>query len=380
MAAVRVLHCVAGLAHGGYESLIMNLYRCIDRDAVQFDFVSSFPGVYESEIESLGGVIHHIPFITQKGPFVYTHALDRVLAERPRYPIVHSHMDKFSGLVMRQAKKAGIPVRIAHSHNTRNEGGLAFQVVKDHYGRMVLPNATHLFACSRAAADWMFGPAANRAHILLNGIDPARFTVNEMARASVREEFGLADDCLVFGHVGRFTPQKNHDRILDIFSVLHRSAPNSALLLAGTGPLLDQMRQKAARLGLAGCVHFLGSREDIPRLLQGMDGFLFPSLHEGLPVTLIEAQAAGLPVAAASTITSEVCVTPLVKQLTLESSDEIWAKTALQQAMENRPVRSSPREQITAAGYDIRQTADWLTNFYLGLARSYDPTAGGSLS
>lgn len=166
--------------------------------------------------------------------------------------------------------------------------------------------------------------------------------MNEVARVSVREEFGLSDECLVFGHVGRFTPQKNHDRILDIFALIHKQAPDSALLLAGTGPLLDEMRQKAARLGLADCVHFLGSREDIPRLLQGMDGFLFPSLHEGLPVTLVEAQATGLPITAATTITSEVCITPLVKQLALESSDEIWAKTALAQAMENRPVRSSP--------------------------------------
>lgn len=372
MATVRVLHCVAGLAHGGYESLIMNLYRCIDRSLVQFDFLSSFPGVYENEIETLGGVIHRIPFITQKGPFVYTRALDNVLNQNPRYPIVHSHMDKFSGLVMREAKKAGIPVRIAHSHNTQNEGGLAFQVVKDHYGKMVLPNATHLFACSKAAADWMFGAEASRAHILLNGIDPVRFTVNEVARASVREEFNLSDECMVFGHVGRFTPQKNHDRILDIFSLIHQKVPNSALLLAGTGPLLDQMRQKAVRLGLESEVRFLGSREDIPRLLQGMDGFLFPSLHEGLPVTLIEAQAAGLPVTAASTITSEVCITPLVKQLALEDSNENWADTALLQVTQNRPVRVSPRDQIAAAGYDIHQTANWLTNFYLGLARTFD--------
>ena len=113
MAPIRVLHCVAGLGHGGYESLIMNLYRNIDREKVQFDFVSSFPGVYEPEIEALGGRIHRIPFITQKGPFVYTAALDRVLRAEPRYPIVHSHMDKFSGLVMKRAAKAGIPVRIA---------------------------------------------------------------------------------------------------------------------------------------------------------------------------------------------------------------------------------------------------------------------------
>ncbi len=369
MAPLRVLQCVAGLAHGGYESLLMNLYRQVDRDVLQFDFLSSFPGVYESEIEGMGGVIHRIPFITQKGPFVYTRELNKVLAAAPQYPIVHSHMDKFSGLVMRQAKRAGIPVRIAHSHNTQNEGGLAFQVVKDHYGKMVLPNATHLFACSQAAADWMFGPKAPEAHILLNGIDPERFAVSEAVRADARAQFGFAESTLVFGHVGRFTAQKNHDRILDIFAQIHRQRPDSALLLAGTGPLLAETRQKAARLGLEKAVHFLGSREDIPRLLQGMDGFLFPSLHEGLPVTLIEAQAAGLPVTAASTITGEVCVTPLVRLLDLAQPDEAWAEAALAAAQENRAHRTSPLDQIAAAGYDIRRTAAWLTEFYLGLAR-----------
>lgn len=368
MAAVRVLQCVAGLANGGYESLLMNLYRNIDRQAVQFDFLSSFPGVYESEIEKLGGKIHRIPFITQKGPFVYTHALNEVLRAQPQYPIVHSHMDKFSGLVMRQAKKAGIPVRIAHSHNTQNEGGLAFQLVKDHYGRMVLPNATHLFACSEAAANWMFDDAASSAHILLNGIDPVRFAVDETQRSAVRQEFSLSADTLVFGHVGRFTAQKNHTRILDIFAQIRQKHPDSVLLLVGVGPLQPETEQKAAALGLSNCVRFLGARQDVPRLLQGMDGFLFPSLHEGLPVTLVEAQAAGLPVTAASTITEEVCITPLIQRLDLQQPDAFWADTALSQAAQNRSQRRSPTAEIAAAGYDIRQTAAWLTDFYLNLA------------
>lgn len=364
MAPIRVLHCVAGLAHGGYESLLMNLYRCIDRDVVQFDFLSSFPGVYESEIEKLGGIIHRIPFITQKGPFVYTHALRQVLTSKPQYSIVHSHMDKFSGLVMREAKKAGIPNRIAHSHNTQNEGGLAFQLVKDHYGKMVLPNATQLFACSKAAADWMFGAQANKAHILLNGIDPERFEVSSQIRAEVRAELKLNPNTLVFGHVGRFVEQKNHSRILSIFAEIVNQHPDSVLLLIGTGPLQSPMEEKASQFGIREKVVFLGAREDVPRLLQGMDCFLFPSLHEGLPVTLIEAQASGLPVVAATTITREVCITPLVQMYSLDDSNEVWASTAMNQALQAQKHRTSPRKEIAEAGYDIRQTAAWLTEFY----------------
>lgn len=368
MAPIRVLHCVAGLGHGGYESLIMNLYRNIHREKVQFDFVSSFPGVYEKEIEALGGVIHRIPFITQKGPFVYTAALDRVLRASPRYPIVHSHMDKFSGLVMQRAAKAGIPVRIAHSHNTKNEGGLAFQLVKDHYGRMVLPWATDLFACSKAAADWMFGAKAADARILFNGVQPEAFAPDAAARAAVRAELGLAGDVFAVGHVGRFTEQKNHAFLLKIFAALHARRPDSALLLAGDGPLRPKIAEQARRLGLSEAVRFLGLREDVPALLSAMDCFVFPSLHEGLPVTLVEAQAAGLPVVASSAITDEVCITPLVRRMGLDEPAGEWAAAALELAGGGFAARRCPAGAIRAAGYDIADTARWLEEFYLARA------------
>ena len=368
MAPIRVLHCVAGLGHGGYESLIMNLYRNIHREKVQFDFVSSFPGVYEKEIEALGGVIHRIPFITQKGPFVYTAALDRVLRASPRYPIVHSHMDKFSGLVMQRAAKADIPVRIAHSHNTKNEGGLAFQLVKDHYGRMVLPWATDLFACSKAAADWMFGATAADARILFNGVQPEAFAPDAAARAAVRAELGLAGDVFAVGHVGRFTEQKNHAFLLKIFAALHARRPDSALLLAGDGPLRPKIAEQARRLGLSEAVRFLGLREDVPALLSAMDCFVFPSLHEGLPVTLVEAQAAGLPVVASSAITDEVCITPLVRRMGLDEPAGEWAAAALELAGGGFAARRCPAGAIRAAGYDIADTARWLEEFYLARA------------
>ena len=368
MAPIRVLHCVAGLGHGGYESLIMNLYRSIDREKVQFDFVSSFPGVYEPEIEALGGHIHRIPFITQKGPFAYTAALDRVLRSAPRYSIVHSHMDKFSGLVMQRAAKAGIPVRIAHSHNTKNEGGLAFQLVKDHYGRMVLPWSTDLFACSKAAADWMFGEKAAEARILFNGVQPEDFAPDADARSRVRAELGLAESTFVAGHVGRFTEQKNHAFLLEIFAALHARRPDSVLLLAGDGPLRPKMAEAARRLGLEEAVRFLGPRQDVPALLSAMDCFIFPSHHEGLPVTLVEAQAAGLPVAASSAITDEVCITPLVRRLGLEEPAGDWAAAALELANGGFAARRCPAGAIRAAGYDIADTARWLEGFYLARA------------
>ena len=367
---MRVVHCMAGLSNGGYESLVMNLYRCIDRERLQFDFISSFPGVFEQEIEALGGRIHRIPFITQKGPFVYTHALDCVLKEHPEYKIIHSHMDKFSGLVMARAKKAGIPVRIAHSHNTQNEGGLAFQLVKDYYGKMVLPNATHLFACGEAAAQWMFGRQAEQAKILKNGVDLDLFSASLAKREPVRKELGLSPDTLVFGHVGRFTEQKNHRYLLDIFASVHTLCPNSVLLLVGNGALLPEMQQKAADLGIEKAVRFLGLRQDIPQLLAAMDCFIFPSLHEGLPVTLVEAQATGLPVVAASTITAQVCVTPLVQQLGLESSAKEWAGHAITAARKGQENRRCPTELLKAAGYDIHKTAKELEQFYLSLYQS----------
>ena len=379
MAPIRVLHCVAGLGHGGYESLIMNLYRNIDREKVQFDFVSSFPGVYEPEIEALGGRIHRIPFITQKGPFVYTAALDRVLRAEPRYPIVHSHMDKFSGLVMKRAAKAGIPVRIAHSHNTKNEGGLAFQLVKDHYGRMVLPWATDLFACSKAAADWMFGEKAAGARILFNGVQPEDFAPSAAARAAVRAELGLAESTFVAGHVGRFTEQKNHAFLLEIFAALHARRPDSALLLAGDGPLRPKMAETARRLGLESAVRFLGPRQDVPALLSAMDCFIFPSHHEGLPVTLVEAQAAGLPVAASSASvlnSSAVSVSGLpssdtlcvTRSMGLDEAADTWAAAALELAEGGFAARSCPAGAIRGAGYDIADTARWLEEFYLARA------------
>ena len=354
---IRVLHCVAGLGRGGYETFIMNVYRHIDRSKVQFDFLYSFDGVFLPEILSLGGRVFQIPFITQKGPFVYHKALRDFFRAHPEYKIVHSHMDKFSGLIVECAKEFGIPVRIAHSHSTRNEGGLAFQLVKNYYGKKIAANCSHKIACSKDAAQWMFGNDTS-VQIVKNGVDTNLFS-NADSRS--KDHFTIAN-------IGRFMPVKNHTFLLDIFEHVYQYDSEAQLILAGSGPTMEQVKQKAKDLGISQAVTFLGDCSNIAELLTTVDVVCMPSLFEGLGIALIEAQAAGVPCVVSDRIPHEVDVSNDVTFLSLNSSPEVWAKTLL--AHKHQP-RGDNRENILAAGYDIHSTAAILQNFYLEEGEPY---------
>ena len=349
--SLRILHCVAGLGRGGYERFIMNVYRHIDRTKVQFDFLYGFDGVFVPEILALGGRVFQIPFITQKGPFVYHRELRKFFKAHPEYKIVHSHMDKFSGLVMECAREFDVPVRIAHSHSTKNEGGLAFQLVKDYYGKKIAANCTHRMACSQAAGQWMFGDDAS-VLIVKNGVDTDLFTDTD----------SRSKDQFVIACIGRFTPVKNHTFLLDIFAQVYRLDDTAQLILAGTGPLLEQIQQKAHDLGIAQSVHFLGDCSNVAQLLTTVDAVCMPSLFEGLGITLVEAQAAGVPCVASDQIPREVDVSGNITFLPLNDPAQVWAESLLK--LKNQP-RTDNREKISAAGYDVRSTAAILQEFYL---------------
>lgn len=348
---IRVLHCVAGLGRGGYETFIMNVYRHIDRSKVQFDFLYSFDGIFVEEIKSLGGRVYQIPFITQKGPFVYHKAVRDFFKTHDGYKIVHSHMDKFSGLIMECAKEAGIPVRIAHSHNTRNEGGLAFQLVKDYYGQKILPNCTDKMGCSAEAYRWLFGPG-EKTLVVQNGIDTQKFTNLDNRN---KKWFTVVN-------IARFTQQKNHDFLIDIFAELYHLDDTARLVLAGTGDLLEKTRRKVASLGLSSVVTFLGDCKDVARLLTTVDVLCMPSLFEGLPVSLVETQSAGVPCVVSNTIPAEADITGTITFLSLEDSPREWAEELLKHKHEEKP---DNRQKIIDAGYDIRHTAKVLQDFYL---------------
>jgi len=366
---LRILHVVVNMNRGGAETLLMNMYRNIDRTKVQFDFLTCREGAFDPEIEALGGRVHRIPYLTEVGHSGYINALDQFFASHPEYRIVHSHMDKMSGFVLRSAKKAGIPARIAHSHSTRSEGGIAARAYKWASGQLIRPCATHLLACSGKAAAWLFPNKDRQVAILKNGIESERFAFSTEVRSEVREELRLQADDFVIGHVGRFSAPKNHSFLVEIFARFHQERPNSVLVLAGDGPLRTGIEEKVKELGLEQRVKFLGVRSDIARLLQGFDIFVFPSLHEGLPVTLVEAQGAGLPCVISDVITREVDMgLSLVDYVSLNQPLESWVQ-ALGDRMAKPVSRRIPQHSLTEHGYDIRTTARWAEQYYFSIAR-----------
>ncbi|PGO33399.1 glycosyl transferase family 1 [Bacillus cereus] len=365
---LRVLHVVVNMNRGGAETLIMNLYRNIDRSKVQFDFLTCKEGVFDDEVVKLGGKVHRIPYVTDVGHRGYIKALNTFFSSHPQYKIVHSHMDKMSGLVLRSAKKAGVPVRIAHSHNTSSEGGATAKIYKWYAGKSIGTCATHLLACSNAAARWLFADKADTARILKNGIDCDRFLFIPEMRKNVREELQLEQDALVIGHVGRFAHQKNHAYLIELFAQLTRFRPNSILLLAGEGPLRMEIENQVRELNLEKHIRFLGIRADIERILQAFDVFVFPSIHEGLPLTLIEAQGVGLPCIISDAITKEVDLgMNLVEHVPL-ADKMAWIEKMKNIEISNFP-REIPAQVFLEKGYDIKHTAELTQDYYSVLSR-----------
>ena len=338
----------------------MNYYRHIDRNKVQFDFLvhRDFEADYDQEIVSLGGKIYRLPPLN---PFsrTYRSQLDDFFEKHREYKIVHSHLDCMAGIPLKSAKKYGVPVCIAHAHSSNQTKDKKY-LLKLLFKKNIKKNATDLFACSQAAGRWMFG--GNQFRVLNNAIDTSVFAVNVDLRDEVRHELVIPDDALVIGHVGRFAPPKNHKFIVEIFSEVLQTEKNARLLFVGDGDLRKETEDLVLTLGISESVIFAGLRSDVNRILQAMDVFLFPSLYEGLPVSVIEAQAAGVPCLISDQVPIECKKTDLVKQIPLQSNLACWKKEVLDAGRVHK--RDTSRE-IRDAGFDIDQSAHWLETFYL---------------
>lgn len=352
---------------GGAETLIMNLYRNIDRSKVQFDFLTCKEGVFDNEIVKMGGKVHRIPYISDVGHFKYVKELNNFFITNNQYKIVHSHMDKMTGLVLREAKKAGIPIRISHSHNTSSEGGIASKVYKWYAGNFILPNTTNFFACSNYAAKWLFKKKSHSTKILKNGIECDKFVFSQRVREEVRRELKLDTNTFVLGHVGRFAHQKNHGFLIETFAEFHKINQDSVLILVGDGPLRLDIKKQVENLNLQDKVKFVGIRSDIQRLLQSFDVFVFPSLHEGLPVSLIEAQGSGLPCIISDNISQEVDIGSNLIEFIPLSDKGLWIEK-----IKGISAKHVGRKNITSTlakqGYDIRETAANIEHFYLSIS------------
>ena len=368
---IRVLHVVVNMNRGGAETFIMNLYRNIDRSRVQFDFLTCKPGVFDQEIKDMGGIIHRIPYLSEVGPSKYQKQLKDFFLKHPEYKILHSHLDKVSGMVCKVATKCGIPIRIAHSHNTESEGNRVYKLYKWYLGTHIRKTATHFVACSKKAGEWLFGKSDLQTTIIKNGVESEVFTFSEDRRHFVRQNLNLHEEALVIGHIGRFHLQKNHAFLIEVFAETLKFYPNAILVLVGDGPLRNSMERLAVRRRVRDRILFLGIRDDIPNLLQAFDLMLFPSHHEGLPVTIIEAQAAGLPCVLSEHITQEIDLgVQLIRYARLSDKEEWLSKIRFYAKREFS--RDIPAEALAVKGFDIRLTAKWMTNFYINLLYPYE--------
>lgn len=364
---IRILHVVTHMERGGLETMLMNYYRNIDRTKVQFDFIvhRSYESAYDKEIEFLGGKIFRVSKLIPWS-YSYKNKLKQIFREHPEYSIIHVHQDCLSSVALKCAKDCGIQVRIAHSHNNNQDKNLKY-CVKRFYMRSIPKYATHLFACSQEAGNWMFN--GKKYVILNNAIESNKFTFDRNKRNEIRKKLNFLDE-LVIGHVGRFNYQKNHDFIIDIFNEVYKNNQNVKLMLVGTGILKKTIQDKIKKLSLEDNVIILENRDDVNQLMQAMDVFVFPSHYEGLGIVAVEAQATGLLVIKSDNVPEQCVVTPNVISMSLNDSAENWAKQILH-IVENFE-RKDTCEMIKKSGYDIGENAKWLQEFYLKEVKKYE--------
>ena len=367
---VRVLHVVGSMDRGGAETLIMNLYRKMDREKIQFDFAVHSPkaGDYDDEIKGLGGKIYAMPHYGGVNHFPYRKAWERFFQGHPEYSIIHGHIRSTAAIYLRIARKYGF-MTIAHSHGTSSRGSLPERIAKSILQYPIRHTADYFFACSEKAGRWLFGKKAcqsRRFFVLNNAIDSSKFVFSEETRRRKREELGVGQQFVV-GHVGNFDPVKNHAFLIDVLECACRKERSCTLLLAGSGnnALQHDMEEKVRRMGLEGNVRFLGKRTDIHELLNAFDIFLLPSHHEGLPLVTIEAQSNGLICLLSDAISKEAAITQNVEFISLNKTAEFWASRIL--SYRNNYERTDMQAAVRDAGYDINSIAQWLTEFYLSL-------------
>lgn len=354
---IRVAQIIGKMIGGGVEAVVMNYYRHIDRDKVQFDFIVDEDSTYvpEEEITSLGGRVFYIsPY---QHPVRYRRELIRLIREQ-RWPIVHSHINTLSVFPLSAAKKAGVPVRIAHSHSTMGKGEFVKNAMKLALRPFANIYPTDRFACGHYAGEWLFGKNHDFT-IIPNAIELDKFRFDPVARQEIRKELGITEKTFLIGHVGRFMSQKNQAFLVDVLADLLPSRPNTILAFVGDGPDKADVQRHTEELNVTDHVIFLGQRSDVNRLYQAFDVFCLPSLYEGLCLVGIEAQRAGLPCLFSDTITREVDVTKASKFMSIESSKE-WSSFL----SELKPKTRAGLSDELFANFDICQNAHKLTSLY----------------
>lgn len=364
---IRILHMIGSFECGGSQAMVLNLYKAIDRNCVQFDFIVDHPDLMDMApaFSSLGANIYRMPTFKGTNISEVKAAWNQFFTQHPEYKIFHTHVRSYASLFLPIAKKHGL-ITIAHSHNTSNGKGMS-SVLKYLLQLPIRKQADYLFACSDIAGEWLYGKKAVKGDnykVINNAIESRRFIFNKTVRKAIREELGI-QNCFVIGNVGRLVTQKNQAFLLKIFREVLSQKKDARLLILGDGELRDDLVRLSQELKISDAVFFLGSKTNVQDYYQAMDIFVFPSLWEGLGIVAVEAQAAGLPCVVSDQVPNQADIgAGLVQYLPLTDSTSEWCNAILNTNSDDRRDMS---KQVKQAGYDIADNAKWLQEFYLSL-------------
>ena len=366
MDPIRVLHVLHSMNRGGAENALMNYYRHIDKTKVQFDFLLTEANkcLFEDEIVSMGGRVFRVPLLTISNPFPYLIGVARFLKSHPEYRIVHSHTSSKSFFPLYIAKKLKVPVRISHSHSSMAEKGVN-GLIRKMLRPLLKLVATDWLSCGVQAGIYLYGAGAERKgkiHIFRNVIESSRYSFSPETRKSLRNALGIGEDVFVLGHTARYDPVKNHKFDVDVLVELQKKYPKTQMLEVGLG-VEEGISSYAREKGVLGNIIFTGVVDNVWDYEQAMDAFILPSLNEGLPLSIIEAQVAGLPCFTTEGGVSKECsVTDLVAYIPLEGGAALWAEKIYSS---RNTQRRSYMDDIVLQGYDAKTSAQKLQDFYI---------------
>jgi len=389
---IIVLHVVGRMDIGGAESRIMDLYRNIDREKIQFVFCQHTTDrcAFEDEVESLGGKVYHVPRFNVKNYFAYKKAWAEFFKEHPEIKVVHGHMTSTAAIYLPIAKKAGVKITIAHARSAGVDPGMKGKITR-FLRKNLYKKCDYRFTCSGMAGESVFGNQSRperKAQFIPNAIEVDKFAFDKEIRNQIRYELGITDK-FVIGHVGRFAPMKNHKYMLEILKQCitieqEKKLPETVLMFLGDGELKEEIRKQAMEMGISSRVLFLGNKRDVHRYYQAMDYFLLPSFYEGLPGTAIEAQASGLPGILSDSVTEEAVVTNLLQMRSVKEEPILWAKEIMAESRnygngtdkfreagdtvnEQKLLtekRGSYAEIVRQASFDVKVQAEKMEKFY----------------
>lgn len=357
----RILQVTSILNIGGIESLLMNIFRNIDREKFVFDFlvVNEAEGFFEKEILSLGGRIYKIPSLKKSGYFRFKKNLEAFFDSHKEYTIVHSHIDTFSGIVLNAAKKFGVRTRIAHAHSAFPKYSLPEILIKGFFKRSVLKSATDLFACSHEAAVWLFKRRFSEAYVLKSGIDTKSFIFSEDKRNEFRARYKI-EGKFVLINVGRFAKSKNHTFLISIFEKVTKIKEESILILVGDGNQKKKIERLVEQKSLCDKVLFFDTSTDVTPYLNAADVYVSTSEYEGFGISVAEAQFNSLSCVISKGFPKEINLFGRCRFLSLKDSSQVWANSISDISRE----KIIPQEMLYSSEHDIKNTVNFLSKFY----------------